>query len=525
MPKNYIIGIGGTGSRVVESVVHLCAAGYGPAELTIFLVDPDSGNGNLTRTKTLITEYQKCRANLDRIEGNNLFSTDIKIPEKFVWGIFDTKNTTLSDFINYPLMENKNKELSDFVKVLFTEKELALKLDEGFKGHPAIGAVVMANPPEDEYPFKALWDDIADKKPNDVRVFLVGSVFGGTGAAGFPTLGSEKIFKFNPNKNVIVKEDKTNKSNSVSRILLGGALMLPYFSFENDNNVEEGLFVTSNDFPLATKAALHYYDEKNLGFDQIYFIGDSVTQQVGKFSVGTSTQENRSHYIEIVSSLAAFDFFTQPAIKDVPEKMYFTACRETEEINWDSFPFSRDDRNTKDERNKFKRLLTYMTVFSYSLASYGQKILDSKSDNVQQTWYREHFAYKRPEDEKSHNPHHGSNQDHILDMIKFSSKFLIWITSIDDNTNIVRLIDKKKIVSGEIEAGKEVELFDLELNKAFIARILKETPKRDGDLNYFITEGLNEIQPMDKAMTASSRFCNLFYQGSINFCKNIYNIQ
>ena len=66
MPKNYLIGIGGTGARVIEAAVNLCAAGFGPDELSIFLIDPDAGNGNLTRTKNLITNYIKCRKQLQK---------------------------------------------------------------------------------------------------------------------------------------------------------------------------------------------------------------------------------------------------------------------------------------------------------------------------------------------------------------------------------------------------------------------------------------------------------------------------
>ena len=474
MPKNFLIGIGGTGARIIESVVHMCAAGYGPDELTVFLIDPDAGNGNLTRTKTLISDYQKCRSSLkEKTENNPLFITDIKTPVKFVWEIFEKKkNVTLSEFINYPIMREKNRDLSDFVSVLFSEIELTMELNEGFRGHPAIGSVVMANPPEDEYPFKVLWEDINDKKANDVRVFLVGSVFGGTGAAGFPTLGSKKLLKYNPNQNVTLRE------NSLSRILLGGALILPYFSFSTDNSNDEKMFVTTNDFPIATKAALHYYDEKDLGFDQIYFIGDSLTQQVGKFSVGSTNQENRAHYIEIVAGLAAFDFFSQKEITENVEKKYFTACREQEEISWDSFPFSRDFNIIAEERKKFKRLITCMTTFSYSLASYGNKIIQSKGSEITQAWYREHFNYKKDEDARYFDPHHGTNKDTLDELIKFSKKFLAWISSIDDESGKVNLIDRNKIINGDIVPGKEIELFDIEKEKSLIARVLKrETEK------------------------------------------------
>src|SRR5215213_7688769 len=125
--KNYLIGIGGTGARVIEAAVNLCAAGYGPPELSIFLIDPDAGNGNLTRTKKILTDYIKCRKNLQKTENTPLFKTDIKIPpdEKgLVWEIFSDRGATLANFINYKNMLTDRQELAQFASVLFTETEL-----------------------------------------------------------------------------------------------------------------------------------------------------------------------------------------------------------------------------------------------------------------------------------------------------------------------------------------------------------------------------------------------------------------
>src|SRR5688500_2676212 len=102
MQKNVLIGIGGTGSKVVESVVHLCAAGLGPDKLHVFMIDPDQGNGNLTRTKSLIKKYTGLRALFRQAEGNPCFRTEIVIPpgdEPFIWSIFDERDYTLSKYI------------------------------------------------------------------------------------------------------------------------------------------------------------------------------------------------------------------------------------------------------------------------------------------------------------------------------------------------------------------------------------------------------------------------------------------
>ena len=472
MPKNYLIGIGGTGARVIESAINLCAAGYGPDELSIFLIDPDAGNGNLTRTKSLITSYIKCRNSLNKSDKNPIFKTHIKIPpdEKgLVWEIFNESGSTLANFINYKNMAKNKPDLAEFASVLFSEQELNTELNEGFRGHPSIGSVVMSDLRADQYPFKMLFDDLAaNKRPNDVRVFLVGSVFGGTGAAGFPTIGSKPILKYHP----------AAKIDDVSQILLGGALVLPYFTFGTDEEAEktEKMFVTTNDFPIATKAALQYYNEKDLAFDQIYFIGDSLAQKVGRFGVGAKKQENLPHYVEVVSSLAAFDFYEQPDIKGQTEKMLFTAIRETDKLRWSDLPVSRDADKIKDKQMELKTQMTRMTVFAYSFLTYGQKILNAKHKEIQETWYRDNFVFSdRDEREREKDPRHMNNKEALDAFQSFLKNFIFWISALDDSSGKVELIDKTRLIKGELEVGKEYSLIDPEgeTNKKNIGYLIK----------------------------------------------------
>jgi hypothetical protein len=523
--KNYLIGIGGTGARVIEAAVNLCAAGYGPSELSIFLIDPDAGNGNLTRTKKILTDYIKCRKSLQKTSDTPLFKTDIKIPpdEKgLVWEIFSDRGATLANFINYKNMLTDRQELAQFASVLFTETELNTELNEGFRGHPAIGAVVMSNPPQDTYPFKMLFDDLAgNKKANDIRVFLVGSVFGGTGAAGFPTLGSRQIMKFHPSAKL---------GENVSQILMGGALVLPYFNFDPDPEAEkqEKMFVTGNDFPIATKAALQYYHEKDLGFDQIYFIGDSLAQRVGKFSPGAKTQENFPHYVEVVSALAAFDFYDQPEIKGETEKMLFTATRESSKLRWNDLPITRDPLLIRAKQADLKTLLTRMTVFAYSFLTYGKKILASNHTSIHDAWYRQYFSFNEKNDkDKPKDPRQSESKNTIDDLSKFLDNFLFWIAAMDDS-GLVELVEKKMLVNKDLEIGKTPTLIDPEgaTSSRNIGLLLKNDKGNKGrDFNEFKKIGLDAVELKDKNITqAGSKMANIFYEAAARYSKANYNV-
>ncbi|WP_153801284.1 hypothetical protein [Foetidibacter luteolus] len=513
MPKNVLIGIGGTGSRVIESVVHLCAAGLGPDQLNIFIIDPDEGNGNLTRTKSLIKRYTELRKLYQRAKKDNpAFRTEIIIPpgdEPFVWNIFEEKDYTLGKFINYDNLKKNDPSLANLANILFTEKELETSLNKGFRGHPSIGAVVMADPPMDEYPFKLLWDNIGSLHANDLRVFLVGSIFGGTGAAGFPTLGSRQLIKFNEKMQAKLTADK-------SKVLLGGALVLPYFSFSVDSNNTEPMFVTPNDFPIATKAALQYYNDKELGFDQYYFIGDSLAQKVGEFSTGSSTQDNLPHYVELVSALASFDFFGQPSIDDVPDKKFFISCREDDRISWDMIPITRNSSNLQEERKALKEKLADFTLFAYTFLSYGKSILEKSHKDVRaEAWYGDNFNKEFKEDNKMYNPRHEENNTLYQLADEYLNDFLFWACAMDANEKI-QLVDKSKILNGELTHKGKLKLTDPQEFVANIGEILKDRSNRK-DFYVFKKLGLEESVVDEESMTAGSRFLNIFYRASRKF--------
>ncbi|NUQ41495.1 MAG: hypothetical protein HUU32_08895 [Calditrichaceae bacterium] len=517
MAYNVLVGIGGTGARVVEAMVHLCAAGYGPENLSIFLIDPDESNGNLTRTKTLITLYNLCRQsfNPSKAAEKQLFKTNIKIPETLVWKIFKDKNTTLSYYINLKTM---TKELEDFASVLFSEVELNTILNEGFRGHPSIGSVVMSDPPQDEEPWTVLWDDIITQKQNDVRVFLAGSVFGGTGAAGVPTIGSQRLIKYN---------DKATIGAGKSRVLLGGALVLPYFSIEREDETDEKMYVTHYDFPIATKAALQYYNEKQLGFDQLYFIGDSLNQKIGKFSVGSMSQENQPHYIELVTALAATDFFEQPPLEGDPEKLYYIACRDDDSVTWESLPVSRNEQEIRQRQIDFKARLVTMSAFAYTFCTYGKDTLDKPHKDINDTWYREHFRFdENKEKERVKNPRWGENKTQLENFEKFLKHYyLAWLCSMDDNSDKVRLISKSKICEGSIQIGKEINLIDYNKKKDNLGDFLKEKSKKE-DFYVFINRFLNSVNITDeKTLSAANKYINIFYEAAMKFCAHNYHIQ
>ena len=74
--KNFLIGIGGTGAKCIEHLVHSCSAGLGPDKLWVGMVDQDEANGNVNKTKILLNKYINLRESL-RNEGKNDLSNSL----------------------------------------------------------------------------------------------------------------------------------------------------------------------------------------------------------------------------------------------------------------------------------------------------------------------------------------------------------------------------------------------------------------------------------------------------------------
>jgi hypothetical protein len=63
----FVIGVGGTGAKLLQTMVHLTAAGLLPERgraLNALLVDPDQTNGNVESARTLAALYSTCRNEL-----------------------------------------------------------------------------------------------------------------------------------------------------------------------------------------------------------------------------------------------------------------------------------------------------------------------------------------------------------------------------------------------------------------------------------------------------------------------------
>lgn len=298
MAKLYVFGIGGTGSRVLRSFTMLLAAGVNIdkdgnnpiTEVIPVIIDPDRQNGDLTRTVSLMNDYKNIHKNLKftKESKNRFFKTEISsVLQNFTLLIKDTDDKKFKDFMDYSMLSKENKSLVD---MLFSERNLDSSMDVGFKGNPNIGSVVL-----NQVPMSDDFTTVMNNFQNGDKIFIISSVFGGTGASGFPLL---------------LKTLRTNKTMpnfaNINNALIGAVTVLPYFCVKTDDNSE----IESSTFISKAKAAMGYYEKNIIGngdINALYYLADEQKNSYDNHE-GMSDQQNDAHLIELLAATAIVDF-------------------------------------------------------------------------------------------------------------------------------------------------------------------------------------------------------------------------
>lgn len=301
--KLYVFGIGGTGSRVIKALTMLLASGVkldnGFDIVVPIIIDPDTANGDLNRTADILMKYQNIVNKTG--EDNALFGTKIKtltqltndhlpnLTNNFKFSI-DGSGQKFGESIDYNGLDEENKALID---LLFSEENIEADMTVGFKGNPNIGSVVL-----NKIVGSQEYQEFANSFNDGDAIFIISSIFGGTGASGFPLLL----------KNLRTNDSDRLNSDKISKANIGAISYLPYFKVSDNNNNEKE--IDSATFFGKAKAALSYYEHaifNNNSVDVFYHIGDNANNNM-KYAEGKADQKNDAHFVELAGALAIVDF-------------------------------------------------------------------------------------------------------------------------------------------------------------------------------------------------------------------------
>lgn len=362
MAKLYVFGIGGTGARVLRSFTMMMAAGVkiGADEIVPIIIDPDASNADLTRTVALMNNYRSIRSCLNFSESDEtpFFRKELsQILVNYTLRIQDTDDKTFRQFIDLPSMEKASQAM---MKMLFSEKNLNSSMEVGFKGNPNIGSIVL-NQIVDSNDFQ----DFANNFESGDKIFIISSIFGGTGASGFPlllkTLRKGTTF---PNNDIINNAE------------IGAITILPYFKLKNDDESE----IDSSTFISKTKSALAYYENnisKNNSIDALYYLADDVSNTYENHE-GGSAQQNDAHLIEFLAATAIVDFSNKTHS--------YTTNKELGLKDMGGSAVTFDSFYDKQKRELFSSLTEFIMMancLNYKFNYYSSKSFNANNDNFE----------------------------------------------------------------------------------------------------------------------------------------------
>jgi len=384
--KIYVIGIGGTGMRCLECFVHLCAMGmFDNKEINILTLDTDQANGNLSRVWQLIDLYNDIKSSTEKKEDrggkplkNTFFSAKLNLTK------FAPNYPEGLDYLQLAQISNSDETTKinrDLASLFLSEEAQSFNLTHGYRAQTHLGSQLMYHAivgaaknrkTDEEKALMKFIEDIGEKE--DRRVFIFGSVFGGTGASSIPVV--PKAF-----------DDALYMSKGMRmKAKFGASLLTEYFKFTSPNSEQkkkkgESVIADSSYFTLNSQAAMQFYQKDptvKATYKNLYCIGwpvDPIDFSKNKNEAQTITggkdQKNQCHITELVSAFAAYDFiYTKQFINSEAEYFF-------REVPCDQGVFNFDFEDLSDQakglKNKFAGLysVALMTLTFHKSAQEG----------------------------------------------------------------------------------------------------------------------------------------------------------
>lgn len=477
--KVYVFGIGGTGSRVLRALTMLLASGVEcKAEAIVpIIIDPDAAGGDVERTVTLMRQYGEVRSKLEfsTKRKNKFFRTEIKeTMPNFRLTLNNTEDCRFDEYMDLSGMSKENKALT---KLLFSQKNLDSDMKIGFKGNPNVGSVVL-NQFEDSIQFQNFANDFTSQD----KIFIISSIFGGTGASGFPLL---------------LKTLRTSKNlanpNLVNNAHIGAITIMPYFQVRQteESSIDSATFISK------AKSALSYYlrsISNSNAIDNLYYIADD-TRTTYENIEGGAEQKNNAHFIELASALALIDFANSnnPNPERISEESLQNTPLQTvhREFGIESCPptIAFDNLGPKTRR-LLRKPLTQFNLFT--------KYLNENSNYLSQPWAK----------------------DRNFDASFFESDFIIILKKVQ--------ADYLRWLSEMANQDRKFKPFILHRDPNRVFEIVEGiTPRKliIFDTNYYLFDNrLNKVGGESMTGEKEQRFMELFYLATEILVKDKLNI-
>ena len=342
MANLYLFAIGGSGSRTLRSLTMLLASGIeSQYNIVPIIIDPDESNGDMERTVNLLRLYEDIHKSLifDKTLKNKFFSanvTSLNNNGSYLLPLVGTSNINFDVYLGIDSMSQENQA---FTKMLFSNQNLSSNMNVGFRGNPNIGSVVLNQFTQSDY-----YSTFETNFVEGDKVFIISSIFGGTGASGFP---------------LILKKMRSSTNTALANAPIGAVSLLPYFNLKTneDSTIKADSFITK------TKAALNYYERNvtgNNSLNDMYYLGDDFSSYSYENCDGGDKQINEAHIIELLAALSIIDFEKKKNVAGGVTTFHEFGLEKSPKPN-EAIVFSDFGKNTK---RIIQRPLTMMSILN-----------------------------------------------------------------------------------------------------------------------------------------------------------------
>ena len=318
--KNFVIFLGGSGSMAAKAFAHFVALGLVDVPVVnVQLCDRDAESDDTysaRRTIDLVAGVSAFNA-IRPIAGNGVCDEKYLFPTPLVRDEFDLSDSLFMLMLyrgagrdaELPiakcLVERQDDDL--LLGAFFSKKEQDESTLTGFKGDAARAAAVYAYMLEHNCGvLKQIENAIIANRAEHIRVFIVGSVYGGTGASMFLQT-AEKL-----------RELDTRGDH----IHIGGALMLPSFAFSSKADCD----IQSTNFWDQTKRTLglfagrdalmkQYTNDREGLFDRLYLavLPNNERHNTTCYACeGGRDQSRVTDLVDVITANYITDFFNAP---------------------------------------------------------------------------------------------------------------------------------------------------------------------------------------------------------------------
>lgn len=385
--KIFIVAIGGTGMRCLENFVHLCAIGmFDNKEIDILTLDTDQSNGNKKRVEDLVDHYIRIKTPSGASESdkggkpskNTFFSAKLRLT-KYWMNYMDGRD----NFTKLCKISEASPESKDLIDLFFDETVQKFNLNHGYRAQTHLGSMLMyhgimesAMRVKTNHRSKAPVDTefidyvsrIFDAGAN-AKVFVFGSIFGGTGASSIPVIPKAFADAYN----------MANSSSSSLQAKFAASLLTEYFTFKAPTKADKStpgneVIASANNFTLNSQAALQFYQNDPTvkeTYKALYHVGWPVTnvdfskdKKESSTITGGDKQKNPCHITELLCAFGAYDFIHRGDNYNESVAQYLVRSAEMKDGQ-----FQFDFKDLCDEDNKFKNALAgFYSICLFTLA-------------------------------------------------------------------------------------------------------------------------------------------------------------